>query len=231
MSRGGFDADDRMPDGDTRHVVNERDAVVPATIKQVVEALGNKDPEGDVSIDGRVRKLVSLIAIVMAFEEEGPSIVYTLSDGSGSLKVQHYARTDTTLPDAFPVHSYVHVVGRMVGADEPQISAFSVRAVEDFNQIPYHNLQALYVHLSLTRGTPARPVEAAPVKAANDDKVAQAVLAVLRRGDKQNGMHKRDIVKQLAGKFPVQEIDEAISQLQYSSEIYPGGNDCWVSVQ
>jgi replication factor A2 len=235
MSRGGFDADDRMPDDDVRHVVNERDAVVPATVKQVLEAVGNKDRDGDTFIDGRARKLVSLVAVVLASEEDGPALVYTLSDGSGSVKAQHFAATDDSLPEAFPVHSYVHVVGRLVGPDEPQVSAFSVKPIKDFKQIPFHYLQALHVHLVATRGASARRTEAEPARGApragTGEDVEQAVLGVLRRGNRQNGMHKRDIVKQLAERFQVQQIDDAIDSLRYASEIYPGEDDRWVPVQ
>jgi hypothetical protein len=232
-----FDGGDHLPmqDDDDHRFVVENHAVVPATIKQVMSALQSTTPGDGILIDERPRKQVSLVGLIKSVKADNLYFVYNVDDGTGNLFAQDF-RPNEKEGEPVPAMTYAHVVGRMVAGDSYQISAFCVKPIVDCNQIPYHFLSALYIHLLTTRGraansalVPSPVAEAHPGPRAAED-VPIAVLALLRRRNKDKGMPKREIIGALSHKYAIEDIDQAIHTLACSSEIYPGEDDHWIAV-
>jgi hypothetical protein len=97
--------------------------------------------------------------------------------------------------------------------------------VADFNVIPYHVLQALYVHLHVTRG----PIERCPVarEIPREEIVGREILRLLNNGNRIAGTSRKVILGALLRDFSVDEIDNALEKLKEGLEIYSGGNDTW----
>ena len=158
MDGGGFDPNDRIPsEQDARLPVRTDDALVPVTIKQILDA--NPEPGNPIIIDGVQRKIVSIVGIVRNVSEANIAMVYEIDDGTGSFLVQDFTHSDSTSPeDIFHENMYVYVCGRINSgskdrSSQPNISAFRVKQVVDPNQIAFHYLQALYVHKYFQRGS------------------------------------------------------------------------------
>jgi hypothetical protein len=215
------------------------------TIRQILSLVGRWSPGDDLLIDGVIRKIVSIVGLIRSSRADGIATIYEIDDGTGIIKV-----ADLTEDNPLEAWIYCRVVGRLQLNDEEgnPISAFSVRPVTDYNQIPYHMLQALYVHLHVSQGPPkgsafaaadhpnASPVRqsaaaaAAPASISREELADQAVLRILNKGNKQDGTPRQEIIAGLAREFSVQEVDEAIGRLTYRSEIYPGGDDRFCSL-
>jgi hypothetical protein len=240
----GFDTSDRYPPEAEEEtlLIKPNDSIIPVTVKQLQRSLQEWSSDRDVLINGQPRKQVALVGLICSVIPESLGTVYEIDDSTGLIRALDLTR-DSDTPE-LPKGTYCHVVGRLTPREESaQISAFSVRAVRDFNQIPYHMLQALYVYLHMTRGLPnasaflgmaPSPVRRAAeveqpqtmaVGATRKDLACQAVMKLLNRGNKTDGTPRREIIAGLSKDFSVEEIDEAIETLRYNSDIYPGQND------
>jgi hypothetical protein len=216
--------------------VNTGDSIVPVTIKQINEAL---EDGGELLIDLQPRRHVAVIGLVCRGTRDEISRTYTLDDGTGTIVVQDFTHDLASAEPVLELHTYAYVVGRVM-VNEREITAFCVRRVDDFNQIPFHLMQALYVHLHSVCGLPHGSVYAAveaqghPQSAAHAsppaDRIGQAILAVLRRGNVRTGTHRRAILAGLAGQFSVEEIDRGLERLRQNCDVYVGQPDCWIAI-
>ncbi|OHT15383.1 hypothetical protein TRFO_14135 [Tritrichomonas foetus] len=243
---GGFDPGDKIPsEADNRLPVRTDDTLVPVTIKQILDA--NPEPGKPLMIDGVQRKIVSICGLIVNVSEENISIVYDIDDGTGVFRVQDFTQSDSmNLEPALQVHTYAYVCGRInTGTKDrsapPYISAFKVKPVEDFDQIPYHTLQALYVHKYMLHGLPknsafdndAKDQIHAPAQQQQttnqrqaepslqrEEMVKKAVLDYIRAKDQTYGVHQDQIAQALSNIYSVDEVLQAIEALNYGGEIY-----------
>lgn len=246
---GGFDPNDKMPsEGEEHKPVRTEEALIPVTIRQIYESLESKnDPP---LIDGYQRKYVSLVGMVKEVTEDNISIIYVIDDGTGTFRIQDYTHSDQeSLSASFEENTYIYAVGRIKPENKenpPFVTAFSVKQVTDPNQIAFHNLQALYVHLYTTRGLPQNSAyeksvaqnagyssnQNAGMRASeqatksndsavsNEDLVKQAVLNFLRSKNESYGVHIDEIRKALSSQFAGSDVDRAVDALAYTGEIY-----------
>jgi replication factor A2 len=149
----GFDATDRDPpeDSEEKVPITTKDSIAPVTVKQLLSLMGDWAPGKDLLIDNQPRNRITLVGLIVSVSSDGLGSVYDVDDGTGVIKVLDATRDERT-PELPPL-TYCHVFGKITLSNSTApISAISVRQVQDFNQIPYHNLQCLYVHLCLVRG-------------------------------------------------------------------------------
>jgi hypothetical protein len=224
-------------------LVNVKDSIVPVTIKQILALFNQSSPGPYVMIDGQPRKVVTIVGLIRSTQCDGGSTIYEIDDGTGIIKV-----LDLTKDEPLSPWVYCRVLGRLTlhHSEQNPIGAFSVRRVTDWNQIPYHMLQALYVHLHSTRSPPNGSVcsqinrstvspprsvasEIAPKICGREDLVNQAVLGFLRRANSREGTPRQEIIAMLTKEFSVEEIDEAIAGLRYQTDIYELGPDRWLA--
>ena len=234
----GFDFNDRLPSETGEHmIVKTEDAITPVTIKQLLDS--NFEPGKNILIDGVPRKQVSIVGVIEKVTEDAIVSYYDVNDSTGIFQVQDFTKDMETLTESFQPGTYVSIVGKISFSDvdrQPIISAFSVKKVNDFNQIPCHLLQALFVHLLTLRGLPSNSAfeiknkeyqgnTADPSKPGIDDSSSEEVLCneileFLRMNKQIDGTPKSDIVSHLSSRFSVERISIALSALEYRGEIY-----------
>ncbi|KAL2023401.1 hypothetical protein VTK56DRAFT_2758 [Thermocarpiscus australiensis] len=132
------------------------DSLRPVTIKQLVDCK-EEYPGADLRIDGQAVTQVTLIGQVRSVNPQTTNITYRLDDGTGVVDVKKWV--DAERPDdadpKFAPDTYVRVWGRLQSFNgRKHVGAHYIRAIEDFNEVNYHMLEATYVHLCLTKGGP-----------------------------------------------------------------------------
>ncbi|KAL1846406.1 hypothetical protein VTK73DRAFT_290 [Phialemonium thermophilum] len=124
----------------------------PVTIKQLLD-WEEPFPGSDIVIDGMNLTQVTLVGQVRSVNPQSTNITYRLDDGTGSIDVKRWV--DAERPDdsdpKFALDQYVRVWGRLkTFNNKKHLGAHFIRAVDDFNEVSYHLLEATYVHLQLT---------------------------------------------------------------------------------
>ncbi|KAJ2643508.1 Replication factor A protein 2, partial [Coemansia sp. RSA 1694] len=159
---GGGDEDNKTRGGYKNQTLR------PVTIKQLVEVpAGTAD--APVSIDGAEVKNVTFVGVVRSVLQQPINIIYSVEDGTGKIDVRVWiggsdsggdmgddGQGDASNQMADPnitVGKYVRVYGELRFFNgKRSVTSHKVRLVTDHNEITYHGLEAIYVHLTKTRG-------------------------------------------------------------------------------
>lgn len=133
------------------------DTLRPVTLKQLVDS-EEAYPGADMSVDGSSITQVTVVGQVRAVNPQPTNITYRLDDGTATLDVRKWVDEKAVDPEPqFAPDQHVRVWGRLkVLNGRKHIGAHFLRAVDDFNEVNYHLLEATYVHLCLTRGMPGQ---------------------------------------------------------------------------
>jgi replication factor A2 len=100
---------------------------------------------------------ITIVGQVRAVNPQAINITYRVDDGTGVIDVKKWIDADKgeTSP-RFGLDTYVRVYGHLASFNgKRHVGAHYIRAIEDFNEVNYHLLEATYVHLCLTKGTSA----------------------------------------------------------------------------
>lgn len=122
------------------------------TIKQLVDCK-EAYPGSDLAVDGVPTTQVTLVGQVRTVNPQTINLTYRIDDGTGMIDVKKWidAEKGETTP-RFPVDTYVRVYGRLQSYNgKRHVGAHHIRAIDDFNEVNYHLLEATYVHLTLTK--------------------------------------------------------------------------------
>lgn len=131
----------------------------PVTIKQLAEYT-ESFPNADATIDGAPLTQLTIVGQIRKINPQATNITYTLDDGTATIDVKKWidAERDAGGEDggnAFSEDQYVRVWGRLKGfSGKNHVGAHFIRAVEDYNEVNYHLVEAAYVHLYITKGPP-----------------------------------------------------------------------------
>ncbi|KAH0795063.1 putative replication factor A2 [Histomonas meleagridis] len=249
---GGFDLNDKLPsESNERLPVNVDDSITPVTIKQLLNS--NYNPGQPFLIDGVQRKQINIVGMVHSVQEEAIASYYEIDDSTGIFQVQDFSKNMECLTLSFPVGTYVSVVGKISTNSQntgPIISAFSVKQVEDFDEIPYHFLHALFVHFFSLRGLPPNSSFAiaenprnhteasdhneipAPQEQENnqemDEQLRPKILEYIQIHNSSTGVSKAEIAGHFGSTYSLERISNAISALEYNGEIYSPSIDHYV---
>ncbi|KAI8998243.1 hypothetical protein BC832DRAFT_239086 [Gaertneriomyces semiglobifer] len=131
----------------------------PVTVKQILDAeqAFNDQP---FQLDGQELSTITLIGRVMSVQTQSTHVSYVIHDGTQQIDVKKFIDQDddsfgdeNTNSDIFSDGAYVRVIGHIRSFNNKKsIVAFKMRAVESADEISYHNLEAIFVHLYLTKG-------------------------------------------------------------------------------
>lgn len=129
------------------------------TIKQLIEC-DEAYPGAGLSIDGIPVTQVTLVGQVRGVKPQATNITYSVDDGTGVVDVKKWVdaeRPEGASEAKFAPDTYVRVFGRLTSFNgKKHVGAHFIRAIDDFNEVNYHLLDATYVHLFLTKGAPAQ---------------------------------------------------------------------------
>ncbi|KAK1759375.1 replication factor A protein 2 [Echria macrotheca] len=136
------------------------DTLRPVTIKQILDA-SEDYPGADLKIDGQGITQLTLVGQVRAVQPQATNVTYKIDDGTGFIDVKKWVDAERAAAAAdsdsehFAPDTYVRVFGRLTTfSGRRHIGAHFIRAIDDFNEVNYHLLEATYVHLVTTRGAP-----------------------------------------------------------------------------
>jgi len=136
----------------------------PVTIKQLLD-IEEAYPGAEFALDGAPIKQVTLVGQVRSVNPQQTNVTYRLDDGTGVIEVKKWIDADKQAAaaemdgddasGAFALDQHVRIWGRLKSFNNKRhVGAHFIRAVDDYNEVSYHLLEAAYVHLFLTRGPP-----------------------------------------------------------------------------
>lgn len=100
---------------------------------------------------------ISFIGQIRNVSTQATNITYKLDDGTSLIEVKQWIDSDAadSAAPAYNEDQYVRVWGRLKAFNSKRhVGAHVIRAVDDYNEISMHLLEATYVHLFFTRGPP-----------------------------------------------------------------------------
>ncbi|KAI8319947.1 replication protein A, subunit RPA32 [Martensiomyces pterosporus] len=162
MNSDNGDDDNKVRGGYQNHTLR------PVTIKQL-NSVPLTDTDIPVSIDGEDVKQITFVGVVRNVTKQPVNLIYTIEDGSGKIDTRVWTNDNANQADddngnegaggnqeidpELSVGKYVRVYGELKFFNgKRHVSAHSIRPVKDHNEVTYHGLEAMYVHLTKTRG-------------------------------------------------------------------------------
>lgn len=124
--------------------------ILPVTIKQLHNA---EKPEGDdiFKIDGHDVGLVKVVGQIFNCQTNDNFFSFRVEDGTDSIDGRVWFETDLYNSEKrheWKEGSYVTIIGQIKSFNEKKsLTAKRIRLVTDYNEIAYHNVESLYVHL------------------------------------------------------------------------------------
>lgn len=129
----------------------------PVTIKQLAEAF-QPHPDAPFKIDDVDIDHITFVGTVVNIAKSATNISSTIEDGTGSIDVRQWTDTaddDTGKMAGIEQGMYVRVHGDLKSFNNRRsVNATSLKKVTDHNEVQYHLLETVYVHLYHTRGPP-----------------------------------------------------------------------------
>jgi len=138
----------------------KRDAqsLTPVTIKQL-QNLESKDSK--YKLDGKDLAQVTFVGVILSCEQQTTNLNYMIDDGTGKMNVRIYIDSEDETQRSADENTYVRVVGNLREFNGGlHVVGFTLLPIKDFNEITFHALEVISVHLLNTKGPPGG---AAPV--------------------------------------------------------------------
>jgi len=132
----------------------KRDAqsLTPVTIKQL-HNLESKDSK--FKLDGKDLAQVTFVGVILSCEHQQTNLNYMIDDGTGKMNVRLYIDLEDENQREDKENTYVRVIGnlREFGGNL-SVVGFQLIPIKDFNEITFHSLEVIAVHLRNTKGAP-----------------------------------------------------------------------------
>ncbi|VUC24817.1 unnamed protein product [Clonostachys rosea] len=150
---GGFFAGSSQQGSQGGGQARQEKSLRPVTIKQIQDA--EAVPGGEhFKIDGATIDQITIVAQVRSVSARPTHLLAQLDDGTAQCDVRMFTNEEAKVSEtSYEPNSFVRVFGILRSFnDKPSITAYSMRAVPDYNEVNYHLLEATYTHLYFTRG-------------------------------------------------------------------------------
>ncbi|KAI0461594.1 hypothetical protein LJB42_000893 [Komagataella kurtzmanii] len=147
---GGFttynnnDGDGQGSQGKTQ----QRNTIKPVTIKQINDSK-TIISDGEFVVNGVELNMVSFVGIIRNVNDNTSSLTVTIEDGTGSLDVRKWVDEGSDPSENnYPLGQYVYVTGLLKEFNEKKsLQQATINPIEDYNQVTYHYLSAIKVHV------------------------------------------------------------------------------------
>eukprot|EP00727_Mastigamoeba_balamuthi_P014386 m51a1_g9572 hypothetical protein (291) ;mRNA; f:924986-926228 len=216
-------------------------ALVPLTIKQLLSA--ETTPDSQFLVDGREVLLITVVGQLRDISESSTNLRLTLHDSTGSVDCLWWIETTDAeytreQRAKWTVGSYLRVYGNPRYFNQQRSIVVSrVQPVTDCNEITFHFLQCISVHLAATRGVPmsvdggaGAQTTAAPQYTQQATAPAQSiqlpsnvhhmVLDLVKQSTSEDGASVASIIAQLETVATVPQIKDALNFLTNEGHIY-----------
>ncbi|CAM6094748.1 unnamed protein product [Calypogeia fissa] len=145
------------PGGATTKRNTQNTGLLPLTVKQLSMA-SQRPADDNFYVDGQEVNNITLVGMIHSKEEKATDVSFQLDDFTGRIEVKKWidGQDSEELSDLRNLRneSYVRVHGHLRSFQgKRNVVAFSVRAIEDFNEITFHFLECIFVHLTQTKKT------------------------------------------------------------------------------
>ncbi|XP_062078674.1 replication protein A 32 kDa subunit A-like [Humulus lupulus] len=125
-------------------------ALLPLTVKQISTAFVPGNEKSEFHVDGVDVNNVKLVGIVSNKAGRITDVTFVLDDGTGRIDCNKWFHeaVDTSEMEGISDGMYVCVHGRLKSFQGKRtLNVFSIRPVEDFNEVASHFIECIYVHL------------------------------------------------------------------------------------
>eukprot|EP00249_Psilotum_nudum_P036570 c8027_g1_i1 orf=121-1023(+) len=145
------------PFSPARRSGSQHTGLLPLTVKQMSSAT-QKPADDTFYVDGVDVNNVTLVGMVFEKEEKVTDVSFSLDDGTGRIEVKRWIDGQDT-HESMEMSSirngaYVRVHGHLRSFQgRRNVVAFSVRPITDFNEITFHFIECVFVHLSNLKST------------------------------------------------------------------------------
>lgn len=135
---------------------SDQQSITPTTLRMLWTAEHGTDEV--FRIDGHPLVQVTFIGKVVSVDDtNNTNLAYKIDDGTGSMDVKFWLETDDTgaarNKEVLPTGSYVRVYGHLRNwQNSLNVVAFRILPIPDSNEITYHFLEVIRVHLYNTKG-------------------------------------------------------------------------------
>ncbi|KAG2205498.1 hypothetical protein INT47_005872 [Mucor saturninus] len=220
-----FDGSNKTSSGFTRKPMGEQ-TLRPLTVKQIK---GCSIPQDDLyRIDEADVTQVTIVGVIRSVQELATNYIYMVEDGTGAIEVKKWVEQSETpeesearrllLPD-----TYVRVNGRLNSfSGRISVSGHFIRPITDFNEVTYHFLDTIYIHLTFVKpnGGTAMEIDSAPKS------VNAAVSDFIQKYDPDSqGCTAEQIIYKFKDVYNEQEIRNAIEYLENEGQCYTTDNN------
>eukprot|EP00126_Sphaerothecum_destruens_P010024 Sdes_comp20657_c0_seq4m15963 len=215
-----------------RKKIGGSQTISPVTIRQLLNASQNS-MDDTFRVDGKTPAQVTFVGAIRSVVEQSTHLIYKVEDGTGEIDVRmwldsHDSEHKAQQRSAFQEGIYVRVVGQMrTFMDKLSINSYSIRPIADMNEISFHMIEVIYVHLYNTKGAlhshkmgSQTPSDANKLSShGNFDGVSGRVHLLVQNYQSDIGISMMELKNQLQG-VSENKIREAIDFLAGEGHIY-----------
>ncbi|KAF9357799.1 replication factor A protein 2 [Mortierella sp. AD094] len=137
--------------GATKKIANH--TLRPVTIKQLL-TVTQTQADNDFRIDGHDLGQITFIATVRNINQQSTQHTYTVEDGTGTIDAKRFPTEDEDSAElnTVVVGTIVRIVGVLKSYNQKfSINIHAIRPIHDMNELTFHHLEVIYVHVSFTR--------------------------------------------------------------------------------
>ena len=224
------------------------ETMCPVTVKMIKRAMDDAGESGEYKYGGLTLGNVTLVGKVVGVKDGESNTSYTVDDGTGTCVVRVWNDGEGEGTEPFALNTYIRAYGQLKSlSNEKCIAAHNsnaVRAITDFNEVTFHQLEVVYANAHSTTKTktgvangsaPSNVYSAAPVQAAPtavqgnmmSENIHDAVSAVLHMPEAmgEHGLHLSEVTKLLNGRFTADAVRQAMDDMANDGMVYSTFDD------
>jgi len=131
----------------------EKNTCIPVTVRILQDAVAaaTTSDNQEVLIHGSEAGIVHVVGVVEALVQQTAMLEFQLNDASGRIKVRHYSSGPALGEglEGLTSGTYVSIIGNLRTSPATHVSAMSLRAVSNADEVSYHMIEVALATLSL----------------------------------------------------------------------------------
>lgn len=224
-------------DGSQKQYQNK--TLTPVTIKQLQSVVD--DSGENMMLDDRVLDRISFVGVIRNVQKQATNTHYTIEDGTGSIEVTDWNKSqqndDMEVDDStIDIGKYVSVIGSLRNFNNRRsVNPNRIRIITDHNEVIYHLLKALLIHLQATKKSDPKLVGTTNGSSTGDDSLfidgnnslRDRVYKTIAAFKGETGIHIETIIQQL--NIGYNDLLTEIVQLSDAGQIYETDDHCYMA--
>jgi len=194
-------------------------SLTPVTIRQLLNAKQEKN-EDEYLVDNKKLSLITVVGVIMVVKDVTNQLRLEIDDGTARIDVYQFLDTGDAVTTSWREGTYIRIIGHLRTFQLFRtILAIRIHPINfsKFNEITYHFLEVIYVHLYHTNGGSKISGQSLPplVNALPSGltELQNSILSVLSGASHQDGTSS-DFIKSALNRYgDGQQINEALNQL------------------